>query len=313
MNEFLIVSLKMVLAALAVVGVVAIARPFIVKREWLTAYIFLSPFLFTLVTFAFVAVAYAFYLSFTKYDLFSPPQWVGFQQYVKVLQNKTFYQHALPNTLKYVAVVVPVQTVISLVVAFALDQKLKLRRFFRTVFYMPAVTSSVVIGLIWVWLFSKIGVVNQLLGLQIDWLNNTRFALPAVMMQAIWSTIGTMMLIFLAALQDIPYEVYEAAMIDGASRFQIFRHVTIPLLRPVIFFVVTMGLIGCFQVFDQIYVMTAGGPLDSTTTIAYLIYKWAFQSTTPRMGRASAVAFILALMIVASTFLQRRIIEGSEA
>ncbi|RLC82812.1 MAG: sugar ABC transporter permease, partial [Chloroflexi bacterium] len=109
--------------------------------------------------------------------------------------------------------------------------------------------------------------------------------------------------------QDIPVTYYEAAMIDGANRFQIFRYITVPLLRPVIFFVVTMGLIGCFQVFDQIYVMTAGGPLGSTLTIAYLIYKNAFQSTTPRMGYASAMAFVLAVMIFVATMLQRRIIE----
>jgi multiple sugar transport system permease protein len=118
-----------------------------------------------------------------------------------------------------------------------------------------------------------------------------------------------MMVIFLAGLQDIPVTYYEAAMIDGANRWQMLRHITIPLLRPVIFFVVTMGVIGCFQVFDQIYVMTAGGPLDSTTTIACLIYKWAFQSTTPFMGRASAVAFVLAAMILIVTVIQRRLIE----
>nr|HID13307.1 sugar ABC transporter permease [Anaerolineae bacterium] len=143
----------------------------------------------------------------------------------------------------------------------------------------------------------------------ISWLTSTTWALPTIMMVNIWSTIGTMMLIFLAALQDIPTEYYEAAMIDGASRPQIFLRVTIPLLRPVIFFVVTMGLIGCFQVFDQIYVMTAGGPLDSTLTIAYLVYKAAFRSTTPRVGYASAVAFVLAVMIFISTMIQRRIIE----
>jgi multiple sugar transport system permease protein len=152
-------------------------------------------------------------------------------------------------------------------------------------------------------------VLNQILGLSIDWLTSPTFALPAIMIANIWATTGTMMVIFLAGLQDIPVTYYEAAMIDGANRWQMLRHITIPLLRPVIFFVVTLGIIGCFQVFDQIYVMTAGGPLDSTTTIAYLIYKWAFQSTTPFMGRASAVAFVLAAMILIVTVIQRRLIE----
>ena len=283
--------------------------------EWLTAYVFLSPYLFTFCVFTVFAVCRAFYLSFTKYDLFSPPRWVGLRNYILLFRKEEFIKHALPNTLKYVAGVVPTQTVISLVVAFALDQEIKFRRFFRTFFYVPSVTSSVVISLIFMWLFSKVGAVNSILGLlglpsDISWLTSTTWALPTIMMVNIWSTIGTMMLIFLAALQDIPTEYYEAAMIDGASRFQIFLHVTVPLLRPAIFFVVTMGLIGCFQVFDQIYVMTAGGPLDSTLTIAYLVYKAAFRSTTPRVGYASAVAFVLAVMIFISTMIQRRIIEA---
>ncbi len=285
--------------------------------EWLTAYVFLSPYLFTFGVFTVFAVCRAFYLSFTKYDLFSPPQWVGLKNYVLLFRKEEFIKHALPNTLKYVAGVVPTQTIISLIVAFALDQEIKFRRFFRTFFYVPSVTSSVVISLIFMWLFSKVGAVNYILGMlglpsDINWLTSTTWALPTIMMVNIWSTIGTMMLIFLAALQDIPTEYYEAAMIDGASRFQIFLHVTIPLLRPAIFFVVTMGLIGCFQVFDQIYVMTAGGPLDSTLTIAYLVYKAAFRSTTPRVGYASAVAFVLAVMIFISTMIQRRIIEAEE-
>ena len=127
----------------------------------------------------------------------------------------------------------------------------------------------------------------------------------------IFTTSGTLMLIFLSGLQDIPETLYEAARIDGADPLQIFRFITIPMLRPVIFFVVTVGVIGCFQVFDQIYVMTAGGPLDSTTTITYLIYKWAFRDTTVKMGQASALAIILTVIILVVTLLQRRLIEGS--
>lgn len=280
--------------------------------EWLTAYIFLAPWIFIFTIFVVFSIGWAFYLSFTDYNLFSPPKWVGLSQYIRVLRDKEFYQYALPNTLKYVAIVVPTQTVLSLIIAFALDQKIRLRRFFRTAFYVPSVTSSVVISLIFIWLFSKVGIVNQILNLKVDWLNNPTYALPTIMMVNIWSTIGTMMLIFLAALQDIPVALYEAAEVDGANRFQIFRYVTIPALRPAIFFVVTMGVIGCFQVFDQIYVMTAGGPLGATTTIAYLIYKWAFGSTNIRMGLAAAVSFILALMILVVVLIQRRFIEARE-
>jgi multiple sugar transport system permease protein len=277
--------------------------------EWVAAYVLLTPYLFVFLVFNVFAIAYAFYLSFAYFDLFSPPRWIGLGNYLYLFQDRLFLQKSIPNTVEYVAVVVPVQTVISLLLAFALDQDIKFRRFFRTLFYVPSVTSSVVISLIFVWLFKKTGVLNQILGLSIDWLTSPTFALPAIMIANIWATTGTMMVIFLAGLQDIPVTYYEAAMIDGANRWQMLRHITIPLLRPVIFFVVTLGIIGCFQVFDQIYVMTAGGPLDSTTTIAYLIYKWAFQSTTPFMGRASAVAFVLAAMILIVTVIQRRLIE----
>ena len=281
--------------------------------EWLTAYVFLSPWLFVFILFVLFSTGWAFYLSFTKYNLFSPPEWVGFYQYAKVLQDKDFIEHALPNTLRYVVGVVPIQTVISLVLAFAMDQKIKLRRFFRTAFYVPSVTSTVVISLVFIWLFSKTGVINQIFHLEIDWLNDPACALQTIMMVNIWSTIGTMMFIFLAALQDIPMARYEAAEIDGANRFQILLYITIPALRPAIFFVVTMGVIGCFNVFDQIYVMTSGGPLGATTTMAYLVFKWAFQSTNIRMGRSSALAFILALMILVVVLIQRRFIEEPES
>jgi multiple sugar transport system permease protein len=209
--------------------------------EWIAAYVLLAPYLFVFLVFNVFAIAYALYLSFTYFDLFSPPRWIGLGNYLYLLQDRLFLQKAVPNTLKYVAVVVPTQTIISLLLAFALDQEIKFRRFFRTLFYVPSVTSSVVISLIFLWLFKKTGVINQILGLSIDWLNSPVFALPTIMMVNIWSTTGTMMVIFLAGLQDIPVTYYEAAMIDGANRWQMLRHITIPLLRPVIFFVVTMG------------------------------------------------------------------------
>ncbi|MDQ7030591.1 MAG: sugar ABC transporter permease [Ardenticatenia bacterium] len=243
-------------------------------QEWMTAYAFLFPVLLGWGIFVFLAMLMSLYFSFTTFNLLNPPQWLGVDNYLRVVRHPDFLRYAVPNTLKYVAVVVPVQTVLSLIFAFALDQKLRARDFFRTAFYLPSVTSSVVIGIIFVWLFAPQGIINQLLGLEINWLNNTRTSLPTIMIVNIWSTTGTLMLIFLAGLQDIPGELYEAAAIDGASRVQMFRYVTVPLLRPVIFFVVTLGIIGTFQVFDQIYIMTKGGPLKSTMTWVYLIYFW---------------------------------------
>jgi len=281
------------------------------RSEALTAYAFLLPYLFIFLTFTVFSISYAVYLSFTRYNLLRPPEFWGFEGWRRVLNDPLFLKVALPNTFKYVIVVVPIQTVLSLVLAFAMDQKLRFRRFFRTIYYLPSVTSSVVISLIFVWLFSPQGIVNQIFNLNINWLNDVRTAFPTIMIVNIFTTTGTLMLIFLAGLQDIPTVLYEAAQIDGASKVQSLLYVTVPMLRPVLFFVVTVGVIGCFQVFDQIYVMTAGGPLDSTTTVAYLIYKWAFRDTTVKMGQASAAAITLAFIIMAVTFLQRRVIEGS--
>lgn len=279
--------------------------------EAITGYLFLSPWLFIFLIFIVLSLGYAFYLSLTRYELLTPPKFWGLEGYRRVFSDTLFLTKALPNTVKYVLIVVPVQTVISLILAFAMDQKLRMRRLFRTIFYLPSVTSSVVISVIFIWLFAAQGVFNQIIHSDINWLNNVTTAFYVIMGMNIFTTSGTLMLIFLSGLQDIPQTLYEAARIDGADSLQLFTHITIPLLRPVIFFVVTVGVIGAFQVFDQIYVITAGGPLDSTTTITYLIYKWAFRDTTVKMGQASALAVILTVIILVFTLVQRRLIEGS--
>lgn len=279
--------------------------------EAINGYLFISPWLLIFITFSVFSLGYAFYLSFTSYNLLKPPVWWGLEGYQRVLSDDLFFTKALPNTFKYVFIVVPIQTMISLLLAFAMDQNLRFRRVFRTIFYLPSVTSSVVISLIFVWLFAPQGIFNQLTRLNINWLDDPKYAFYIIMGMNIFTTSGTLMLIFLSGLQDISPSIYEAAQIDGANPIQIFFRITIPMLRPVIFFVVTVGVIGCFQVFDQIFVMTNGGPLDSTTTLTYLIYKWAFRDTTIKMGQASSLAVILTLIILAVTLIQRRVIEGS--
>ncbi|GAB4494605.1 MAG: sugar ABC transporter permease [Anaerolineales bacterium] len=279
--------------------------------EAINGYLFISPWLIIFTIFSVVSLVYAVYLSFTSYNLLKPPQWWGVDGYRRVFNDELFLTKALPNTFKYVIIVVPLQTILSLILAFAMDQKLRFQRFFRTIFYLPSVTSSVVISLIFIWIFAPQGIFNQITRLSVNWLDDPRTAFYVIMGMNIFTTSGTLMLIFLAGLQDISPTLYEAAEIDGANAIQTFFYITIPMLRPVIFFVVTVGVIGCFQVFDQIFVMTAGGPLDSTTTITYLIYKWAFRDTTIKMGQASALAVVLTLIILAVTLLQRRIIEGS--
>jgi ABC-type sugar transport system permease subunit len=288
--------------------------------EPLAALTFLAPFLVLLLVFRALPLAKAFWLSFHSYDLFSPPRPVGFDNYRYLLVQADFWI-SIKNTVFYTAGVVSVQTVLSLVLALVMDQKLRGKTFFRTAFFLPSVTSSVAISLIFMFIFFKNGILNQALSatgldhvlgwmglnLPVDWLGDPRTALPAIMVQNIWSTSGFFMIIFLAGLQEIPESLYEAARVDGASAWQQFRHITVPMLRPTTFYIVTMGLIGCFQVFDQVYVMTEGGPLKSTLTTAYLVYKEAFINFD--MGYACAIAFVLALIIFACTLLQKRLME----
>jgi multiple sugar transport system permease protein len=287
--------------------------------EALAGYVFLAPFLAVLLVFTVWPLLQAFWLSFHSYDLFSPAKWVGFENYTYLLRQTDFWI-SIRNTAFYTFVVVTAQTVLSVLLALVMDQKLRGKTFFRTAFFLPSVTSSVAISLIFMFLFFKNGLVNQALaathldaalgfvGLRppIDWLGDTRTALPTIMIQNIWSTAGFLMIVVLAGLQDIPESLYEAARVDGASALQQFWYITLPSLRPTLFYVITMGLIGCFQVFDQVYVMTEGGPLKATLTTAYLLYKEAFANFN--MGYACAIAFVLATIIFVVTMAQKRVL-----
>lgn len=280
-------------------------------REILAAYTLIAPHMLALFIFTFFAMGFAFYLAFHRYDLLSPPTFVGVKNFARIFTDQDF-RIALRNTLYYTAVVVPIQTALALFYAAFLNQRVRLRTFFRAAFYAPSVTASIVISLVFIWLYARQGIFNYLLskvGLPatINWLGNPATALPAIMMMNIWSTAPTFMVVFLAALQNIPDSLLEAAAIDGATAWQRFFRITLPLLRPTIFFVVVLGTIGCLQVFDQIYIMTGGGPLKSTLTISYLIYRAAFQ--TFRMGYAAALSLILFVLIFVLAVIQRRYID----
>jgi multiple sugar transport system permease protein len=206
------------------------------------------------------------------------------------------------NVATYTAVVVPVQTFVALVMAAVLDQKLPFRRFFRIAWYLPCVASSVVTTLIFMWLFLPDGFINAALNfiglnVRINWLGDEATALPSIMFMNIWATAATMMLIFLAAIQDIPGPIYEAAHLDGAGPIRQFFQITIPLLRPAIFLVVLLGTIGCFQLYDQVKIATNGGPNEATLTVTYLLWKEGFRDLN--MGYASALGVILSAGIFA--------------
>ena len=298
---------------MAVVARGAVRRPsrFRYWRQWLTAYLFLSPYLVFLLIFIAGAVVLAVYYSFTSYDLLSDPVLIGLKNYQKAMSDESFL-HALRNVATYTVVVVPVQTAIALVMAAILDQKLPFRRFFRIAWYLPCVASSVVTTLIFMWLFLPDGFINytaNLFGipLRINWLGEEATALPAIMFMNIWATAATLMLIFLAALQDIPGPIYEAANLDGAGPVRQFFQITVPLMRPAIFLVVVLGTIGCFQLFDQVKIATNGGPNESTLTVTYLLWREGFRDLN--MGYASALGVILFVVIFTVTLVQRKYLD----
>lgn len=342
------------LGAVAVVAILlglVVART--VYREWpnlrrrtnlLMGYAFLTPYLLITATFTVGVVLFALYISFNRYDIFTPPQWIGLENYRKAFTERDFLQ-GLHNVLWYSLIVVPTQTAVALLLAVLLNAPVRFKQFFRTIFYAPSVTSSVVITLIFVWFYLRTGYANyfisSFLGIfgvewqNINWLGDPRgliqlivqafggdipsdrwylrgpsIAWMAIMFQNIFTTAPTFMIMFLAALQDINPTLYEAGAIDGANGWHQFWKITVPLLRPIILLVVVLGTIGTLQIFDQVYLATSGGPLGTSLTPVFIIYEQALGTQGPiQMGYASALAFILAVLIFFFTFLQRRFIE----
>ncbi|TMF58342.1 MAG: sugar ABC transporter permease [Chloroflexi bacterium] len=298
---------------MAVLAGGAVRRPsrFRYWRQWLTAYLFIAPWLIFLLIFVAGAIVLALYFSFTDYDLLSDPVFVGLKNYQKALQDESFL-HAIRNVATYTAVVVPSQTFIGLVMAAILDRKIPFRRFFRIAWYLPCVASSVVTTLIFMWLFLPDGFINAALnfvgiGVRINWLGDEATALPSIMFMNIWATAATMMLIFLAAIQDVPGPIYEAANLDGAGPVRQFFQITLPLMRPAIFLVVLLGTIGCFQLYDQVKIATNGGPNEATLTVTYLIWRQGFRDLN--MGYASAMGVILFAGIFVISLIQRRVLD----
>jgi multiple sugar transport system permease protein len=251
-----------------------------------------------------------FVVSLTEWDILTPPKWVGLGNYGTAFFQDDLFRKSMINTLYYTLGVVPLGTLLSLLAAVTMNQGIKGQTIFRTVYFLPTVTSGIAVALLWVWLYNyQYGLINYLLasiGLpKISWLGDPRFAMPAIIIMSIWRGLGYNMILFLAGLQSIPQEYYEAAKIDGANRWQSFRHVTVPLISPTTFFIVVLSLIGSFQVFEATYVMTQGGPFYSTHTIVLLIFFQAFQWF--RMGYASAIAYILFAVILVLTLIQMRL------
>ena len=356
-------------------------------KEKTAPYVLLSPFLFGFIIFFGYAFIRSLYFSFTDYDLFSIPNWVGINNYINLFKEHLFTR-ALKNSLTFAIIVTTLQTIFALLLAVAMNQKIKGIRFFRTAYYMPSITSSIVITLIFMWMFQRKGVINYLLtllrqhglmigvflalliGIQfilvvteklrgrtveylepsyiiisiilasiityvlkdfgiiklaevkvvdIFWLN-TREKVPswagplafprplgAIMILNIWTTVPTFMILYLAGLQGIPKALYEAAEVDGAKGWQKLWYITIPQLKHITFLIVTLGLIGTLQMFDQVKIIGGQAPLESTITLAYYVYHSAFPgASAPRIGMASAAAVILALLTLTVVLIQKK-------
>lgn len=271
----------------------------------LWGYTFIAPQIIGMIVFSLIPLVFMFGLSFFKWDGFGNKTFIGFHNFSLTFADHDFWT-ALVNTLYYTILTVPVGIAIAIILAVALN-RVRFKSVYRVLFFMPVITSSVAVGVIWMWLLNgKFGVINQLL-LKIgihgqDWLTDTHWVMPSIAGVSIWWGLGFNMILFLAGLQGIPGMYYEAARIDGASKLQQFIQITLPLLSPTTLFVTIITIIGSFQVFDQAYVMTAGGPAHASYTLVFHVYHLAFQNF--HFGESSAAAVCLFVLILVFTIFQ---------
>lgn len=282
---------------------------------------FVAPALAIIVVFFFAPVLAAFLLSFTDFDIYAVAEFgnarlVGLTNYTTLLSDPIFWT-ALKNTFYFALVGGPLTICVSLATAMLINARLvRFKGLFRTIYFAPVVTTLVAVAVVWRYLYHpRFGLLNYGLGLlgiePINWLGDPRWAMPAIILLAVWKNFGYNMVVFIAGLQSIPDYLYEAAELDGASAWQRFRHVTLPMLAPTFLFVTIITMVGYFQLFAEPYVMTQGGPLHSTLSVVLLMYEQGFRWWN--MGYAAAVAFVLFLVIFAVTLLQLRIQRGGEA
>jgi ABC-type sugar transport system permease subunit len=277
-------------------------------RKYAMAYLFIAVPMISFIVFLLIPMLVSFWWSLNDFSGLQPPIFVGLKNYIDLFTSEKYFLKSLWNTTVFVLLGMGIGPSLGLLTALLLNEKVHFRSFFRTVYYLPVMTSLVVVSTIWVMLYNQNGLFNSILttvGLQpVGWLSDPNIAMVSVAIASIWQGFGFETVIFLAALQSIPQELYEAAMIDGASSFQRFLFVTIPSLRYVIAFVYIYGIIGSYQAFDQIFVMTNGGPLHSTSTVVYFLYS-KFQDL--RLGQASAVAYILFAILVIFSAIQMKL------
>lgn len=280
------------------------------KREALWAYLFIASPLVGFLLFSAGPMLGSLYLSFCDYEILTAPRWVGLDNYIRLFSSDPFALKTMWNTVYY-TIGIPIGMALSLGLALALNQKMRAQGFFRTVYFVPSVCSIVALALLWQWFYNpEYGLINEFLrslGWQDppSWLGEPALVKPALILMGVWANLGYNMVLFLAALQGVPKSLMEAAAIDGATAWQRFWKITFPLISPTTFFIAVVSLIGGFQNFDQIYVMTRGGPEYASATYMIYLYQNGFQYF--RMGYASSMAWVLAVIIMVITFIQFRV------
>ena len=284
------------------------------KKSW-TWYLFIAPNVLSFLIFTLFVWGLLIYLGFSQWNMIGDIKWVGLKNYIQIPSDPIF-RKAVGNTARYAAMFVIPATGIGLLVALMANQQVRGIYLFRAIYYLPVVTSIAVISMIWgfVLVSRPDGPLNYLIGLlgipPQKWLLDLKLAMPSVVGMQVWSTLGYYMVLWLSGLQSVPEELYDAAKIDGAGPWGLFRHVTWPMLRPTTIFIVMVSTIGAFQMFGGVYILTGGGPANATITIVYYIWQRAFARYN--MGYASAMSLILFLIILAVTLIQRRLMNWSE-
>ena len=280
------------------------------KRNFLP-YLLVSPYLLFLLVFVVFPVLFCFYLTFNKWNIIAPMHFIGLRNYSRLIHDRLFWK-AILNTLQFLLLHIPLQLAVSLFLAYLLNQKIKAAAFFRASFFMPVIVSGVVVTILWQQLLGfDTGIINRFfvsLGLgKVGWLTNPNIAIYSIAAMATWKNVGLYVILFLVGLQTVPTQYYEAAKMEGATRWQQFYHITLPMINPTIFMVVILSTIGGFNLFIEPYIMTGGGPLNSTLSAVLYIYKQAFQYYN--MGYSATLGFFYAIMIMSVVVLQKRFIE----
>jgi multiple sugar transport system permease protein len=283
-------------------------------RKKLLPYLLVSPYLIYVLVFVLFPVFFCLFLTFNKWNIIGPMHFIGTDNYVRLFHDRLFWK-AIGNTLRFLLLHIPLQLVVSLFLAWLLHQNIKGISFFRGAFFLPVIVSGVVITILWQQMLAyDDGVINRLLSAigipKIGWLVNPGVAIYSIAVMATWKNVGLYVILFLIGLQTVPTQYYEAARLEGASRWQQFYHITLPMINPTIFMVIVLSTIGGFSLFIEPYIMTGGGPMNQTLSAVLYIYKQAFQFYN--MGYSATLGFFYALMIMTVVVLQKRFIERED-